>query len=188
MKQKIEDFFYLYDFKKIGTFESDSYVNKLLIKTEFQDIFINQDESEAYIVIFNDHIFKEEELKMFESKIIGLIGYLPNTPIRYNINLVLACPLKIKEGDRLSETSNAIIRYERIKYYCRRFFLDIENSSFEDELIMLPFSSIQLDIDVKGYNGILREIQKIVPENLYEELMKDQTDFSRIKNLASIQQ
>lgn len=185
MKQKIEEFFLTNGFKKLGEFEDNSSIIKLLLKTGFHNIFISPNENEVYIVETNKHVFREEELKSFETKIIGLVGFLPNIPLRYNINMVLACPLNIRNNGKSSRTKNQIIRYERIKYYCRRFFLDTANLSFEDELAILPFSSIQLDINVKGYEGIVQEIKKILPEEIFTELVREQTDYSRLKEIMS---
>ncbi|ACK91498.1 hypothetical protein IRV08_18230 [Bacillus cereus] len=140
---------------------------------EFDFIFINEKETELYIIEEKESLFTHEEIEVFNVKIAAFHTLMGNSPIKYNINLLLLCPLHLQNLDKEREASiRKILGHERDKYNCRKIFLDTANSNFEEELSILP--SIPIDVEIKntsiGYEGLLEKVKEVLGESLYTEL------------------
>ncbi|EPC8419161.1 hypothetical protein ACR3AO_001733 [Bacillus wiedmannii] len=140
---------------------------------EFDLIFINEKETELYIVEEKECLFTQEEIEAFNIKIAAFHTLMGNSSIRYNINLLLLCPLDLQNLDKEREASvRKILGYERDKYNCRKIFLDTANPNFEEELSILPSVPINVEINTLniGYEGLLDQVKTILGKPLYKEL------------------
>ncbi len=131
--------------------------NELL---HFDTIFSDKYGREIYIIEEqNEKIFSKEAIYKIEENIKAFIYSRPNNDgIRYNINLVLLCPI-----DKKTQEYNDIVNLERDKYTCRKIFLDTECSNIEEEMSILPFIPISsyVNYDVSEMTNLSDEIKKI---------------------------
>jgi len=145
---------------------------KLLL--DFDEVYSNG--KEIYIVLENlEESFSDEQIRAYEDKVNSFLYTLSNNDgIKYNINLIMICPL--------NENIN-ILNFERDKYICRKTFLNSQAENFMDEIKLLPFipiSSIIEDFEtdlsremefleeITGNNKkILDELLTINPPNIF---------------------
>lgn len=153
----------------------------------FDCILINKEKSEIYILEEKlGHMFTISEIEKFEHLIAAFIPFLRNSdPIKYNINLILLCPLHIKKGSNPTDEKIAsIIGVERSKQTCRKIFLDTSSNNFDDELSMIP--SFPLHVDLRftesEHNILSLKVREVLSDELSEELSKEYSEI----NLAKI--
>ena len=118
------------------------------------------------------------------------IIWLGNKPLKYNINLILLCPLGLGSKSKQDRQGiDEIINYERDKYYCRKIFIDVSNPNFEEELLILPSFPLKVSFDgmMKRYDGVIQAINEILPEQLYNELKQKEIkpDIDKILSMIS---
>jgi hypothetical protein len=143
---------------------------------EFDHIFISENETEVYIIEEKKELFKPTEVEQLEKRVAGFIPFLGNRPLKYNINLLLLCPLDLKRQGKSNEIKK-LISYERSKYFCRKIFLDTavrNKQEKEEELSILPSFTMELNINEfsSGYEGITQKIKEVINDELYLELVK----------------
>ncbi|MDF0736471.1 hypothetical protein [Bacillus pacificus] len=177
------------DLLKVNGFKEKKFIKKRVIYNqkerkqeiqefnilEFEFVFVNEVETELYIVEEKDSLFTYEEIEEFNIKIAAFLTFLGNSPIKYNVNLVLLCPLNLKNLDEEDEREvRYILGHERNKYNCRKIFLDTANQNFEEELSILPSLPINVQIENLniGYGGLLEQVKLALGEDLYQELNK----------------
>lgn len=158
-----------YDFKE------EKQVQEPVNILPFEHVYIDKNKVELYLLVEKKELFNEEEIKQFDKKISSFIAFLDyNDPIKYNINLILLCPLNLKTHVTDSNTKK-ILAYERNKFNSRKIFLDTSNKNFHEELEILPSFPIDLGYEFKsdGYKGLVEDIKTIIPNELFEELSKE---------------
>lgn len=175
-------------FFKINGFKETQFIRRSQVKEStdysilpFNNILTNENRTELYILEERvNGVFNKNEIENFEKKIAAFIPFLSNhDPIKYNINLILLCPLHLekKEDWRKTEIAN-VIGFERSKYTCRKIFLDTANKHFEDELSLIP--SIPLHVHLKfsesDQHDLTLKAKEILSTHLYEELVKEKED------------
>jgi hypothetical protein len=165
--------------------------NKLIINKEkvlnFENCFVNLKESEMYIVVEKDCIFTNKEIVNFEVEILTFINFLNyESPLKYNINLVLLCPFENHQKDEISR----LISNERSKNICRKlvFNSSLSNEEIEKELVILPSFSLGFEIDIEDsiINQFQTELENVIDNSkLYSELIKnlDEIDFLSVMNI-----
>lgn len=142
----------------------------------FGHIFINSLGSELYIIEEKNTPFQKKEIEEFENIIFTFLQFLPNrNPLKYNINLLLLCPLR-HEGS-LSEEIDYLVGLERNKFTCRKIILDTSKNDElfrQDELSMLPSFPVQVELTPSGSirKDLLVQVKEIVKPALYTQLIK----------------
>lgn len=150
----------------------------------FDRVFVDKDEKEIYIIEEKKSYFTVEAIDRMENDILAFIQFLSNKEsIKYNINLLLLCPLNAK--DKTKEITN-LLSYERSKYTCRKIILNTANADFEQELAILPSFPIKINHKIPGEKKDLlnSRINKVVDKTIYQELLKetDEIDLEAILN------
>lgn len=154
------------------------------------DVYLNQQENEMYIVKGKKEPMTLEEVQSFVNKIAGFTLLFPNIALSYNINLVFICPLKKSQvnSELLDEMNRLII--ERNKYYCRKFVLDSNVKNVDEEIDILPIRAVSLHINEQfhGYDGLNRSVSLAIGDTMFEELRKsEKPDLDAILNLIEIE-
>ncbi|MFB4165328.1 hypothetical protein ACE1TI_16345 [Alteribacillus sp. JSM 102045] len=170
--------------------ETEKYEHKQVSILDFKNIFTNKNETEIYLIEEKDQLFINEEVDEFEKRVAGFIAFLGNNPLKYNINLLLLCPLNLqRKGKKESEEINKLISYERNKYYCRKIFLDTANQNFEDEMSLIPSFPIKVNVEEvsKGYKGMSDAIKTIINKPLYKELIKEEPNKEKVLESLGVQ-
>jgi hypothetical protein len=160
----------------------------------FENIFINNDKTELYLIEEKEVPFNKEEIEVFENNILAFIQLLPNrSPLKYNINLILLCPLKTESVDKADV--KFLVGLERNKYTCRKIVLDTSYSNeifIKKELSLLPSFPIRVDLpqSTSVRDRLAEEIKKVIPQNLYIELIKENEDMNMntVLNLLEIRE
>lgn len=156
----------------------------------FDCVLINKERSEIYILEEKlNCMFTRTEIEKLENMIAAFIPFLRNSdPIKYNINLMLLCPLHIKQSNNTSKEKTAsIIGVERSKQTCRKIFLDTSSDNFDDELSMIP--SFPLRVDFKfaesEQSNLSFKIKEVLSDELTKELSKENSkvDLDKITSL-----
>lgn len=154
--------------------EKDSKYENYLEEIGLEDIFVNQQENEMYIVKGKKEPIALNEVKLYIDKIAGFTMIFPNKSISYNINLVFVCPLEKKHhNDEFLNLKNRI-NVERDKYYCRKFVINSKAKSLEEELDTLPVRSVSVHIkeQFSGYDDLNKDIIEIIGDTMFHELSK----------------
>ncbi|MGN4584298.1 hypothetical protein [Bacillus cereus group sp. MYBK228-1] len=170
--------------------ETQKSEEKAIRLLNFDHVYLNKTETELYILIEKDTVFTHRDIKEYEKKMFNFIIWLGNKPLKYNINLILLCPLGLGSKSRQDRKGiDEIINYERDKYYCRKIFIDVSNPNFEEELLILPSFPLKVSFDgmMKGYDGVIQAINEILPEQLYNELKQKEIkpDIDKILSMIS---
>lgn len=149
----------------------------------FDIIYASQNKTEIYIIVEKtEGVYTKTEIEEMESKVAAFIPFLKNTdPIKYNINLLLLCPLQIKKQKDIHKSEIAsILGFERSKYTCRKLFLDTANNNFEDELTVIP--SFPLHVHLKFSENeefdLIRKVKETISDDLYKELKKEKAEIN----------
>ncbi|MGP4080003.1 ABC-three component system middle component 1 [Pseudalkalibacillus sp. R45] len=160
----------------------------------FNNIFINRNETELYIIKEKSTYFTQEEIETFENNILAFIQLLPNrNPLKYNINLLLLCPLHTKGADK--SMVNFLVGLERNKYTCRKIVMDtaISNDMFiKNELSLLP--SFPINIELTPYKSLRESLEEdvktVVNQKLYNELIKwnEELNLDTVLNLLELRE
>ncbi|MEX3748195.1 hypothetical protein [Lysinibacillus xylanilyticus] len=150
----------------------------------FDRVFVDNDEKEVYIIEEKSNYFTVEEINEMENDILAFIQFLSNKEsIKYNINLLLLCPLNAK--DNRKEITD-LLSFERSKYTCRKIILNTANAEFEQELAILPSFPININDNLSQEKvDILNDrIKIVVDEAIFQELLKetDEIDLEEILN------
>jgi len=149
----------------------------------FDCVLTNADRSEIYILEEkSERMYTKSEIEGLEHKIAAFIPFLRNSdPIKYNINLMLLCPLHIKKHIDIHHGETAsILGVERSKYTCRKIFLDTSSENFDDELSMIPSFPLRVDFkfsETEQYN-LSRKVKEVLSDELLEELLKDKSELN----------
>lgn len=151
---------------KLKCYESsneNARVSKLL--SLFEHVYFDANEREAYLLIEKANIFSPSEIDQLVDEIAGFITLRPNDILKYNINLVLLCPLQLYNNNAINESDPKykILSYEKDRYFCRKFLLDTTNPNFEEEIDLLPFMPVDVDFNQvsQGYDGLIIEVKKL---------------------------
>ncbi|WP_399632713.1 hypothetical protein [Sporosarcina sp. SG10008] len=155
----------------------------------FSSVFVDNNEKEIYIIEEKSSHFTVEEINKMENDILTFIQFLSNKEsIKYNINLLLLCPLNAI--DKTEEITN-LLSFERSKYTCRKIILNTANAEFNQELAILPSFPISINSDFSREKvGELKErIKEVVDETIYQELLKekDEINLEEILNHLTIE-
>ncbi|EJR78560.1 hypothetical protein PDQ31_14410 [Bacillus cereus] len=177
-------------YKIIYNQETQEYEKEKISVLNFENVYVNITETELYILIEKEDVFTHQDIKSYEKKVFDFTIYLGNNPLRYNINLILLCPLELQnKSKRNVKEINEIINYERDKYHCRKIFIDVSNVDFEDELLILPSFPLKVSFSetMKGYDGVIQAIHEILPDHLYNELKQKENkpDIEKILSIIS---
>ncbi|MGG3271492.1 ABC-three component system middle component 1 [Priestia aryabhattai] len=176
---KVNDYFVHHNFKEKKFYHP---IKKSFVGEEevdilpFNKIFISSDNNEIYIVEEKDSLFTTEEIDEMDGKILAFIQFLPNkNPIKYNINLLLLCPLP--SGEKTKEVQE-ILGYERSKYTCRKIFLDTSSQDFQQELSILPSFPLQVNLTLseRRISKLTTKVKEMVKQDLYHELLKEEEE------------
>lgn len=160
----------------------------------FDNIFINRNENELYLIEEKRTPFTQEEIEAFENNILAFIQLLPNrNPLKYNINLLLLCPLHTESVDK--SDINFLVGLERNKYTCRKIVLDTSRSNdifIRNEISLLPSFPIKIELTASKTirDSLIVEVKKVVNPNLYKELVKVDEDLNltKILNLLELRE
>lgn len=139
----------------------------------FDRVFVDNNEKEIYIIEEKLNYFTVEDINKMENDILAFIQFLSNKDsIKYNINLLLLCPLNA--ADKTKEITN-LLSFERSKYTCRKIILNTANADFEQELAILPSFPINLNHNLsKEKVDLLNDrIKKVVDEAIFQELLRE---------------
>ncbi|MEI2358833.1 ABC-three component system middle component 1 [Mesobacillus zeae] len=144
----------------------------------FSSVFIDSNENEIYIIEEKSSHFIEEEISKMENDILAFIQFLSNKQsIKYNINLVLLCPLNAT--DKMEEITN-LLSFERSKYTCRKIILNTANENFDQELAILPSFPININhtFSEDKVGELENRLKEIVDERIYQELVRETDDIN----------
>jgi hypothetical protein len=150
----------------------------------FSKVFIDSNEKEIYIIEEKSRHFIEEEINKMENDILAFIQFLSNKQsIKYNINLLLLCPLNAT--DKTDEITK-LLSFERSKYTCRKIILNTANENFEQELAILPSFPININHNPseEKVGELENRIKEIVDERIYQHLVKE-TDEINLEELRN---
>ena len=148
----------------------------------FSRVFVDKNEKEIYIIEEKSSYFSVEEINKMENDILAFIQFLSNKEsIKYNINLLLLCPLNAT--DKTEDITN-LLSFERSKYTCRKIILNTANVEFEQELAILPSFPIKINhnFSEEKVDELKNRIKEIVNEDIYQELLRetDEIDLEEI--------
>ncbi|CEQ02931.1 hypothetical protein GOD97_12800 [Paeniclostridium sordellii] len=128
--EKVDKLFLEYNFKR----------DKLYVDNDelpFKNVYINKDNTEAYIVEkFDLNDLENNRIEEYEEEILWFENFTENYYLKYNMNLIIL----YKEKELDDKYSSYIQKYERDSNVCKKIFLDISN---QDNLCILPFVNIE---------------------------------------------
>ncbi|MBD3917585.1 hypothetical protein H8B09_02375 [Paenibacillus sp. PR3] len=152
----------------------ESKFRKHLEELGLDDVYLNKQENEMYIVKSKDEPMALDEVQIIINKIAGFTLLFPNISLSYNINLVLICPLNKKQVDNELLDGINRLNIERNKYYCRKFVLNSSAKNTDEEIDILPIRAISLHIkeQFNGYDGLNRNVSNVLGDAMFEELSK----------------
>lgn len=162
---------------------SDSIFNLWHDLLPFDSVFSDSYGKEIYIIEEQlEQMFSKEIIATIEDKVRAFIYSRQNNDgIRYNINLILLCPI-----DKKSQEYKEIVDLERNKYTCRKLFLNSKCSNYEDEMSILPFIPISsyINYDVSELTNLADEINRITFSNeiILNELLAKEPSLKNIEN------
>jgi len=150
----------------------------------FSRVFVDKNEKEIYIIEEKITYFLVEEINKMENDILAFIQFLSNKEsIKYNINLLLLCPL---DAINKTEEITNLLSFERSKYTCRKIILNTASEDFDQELAILPSFPININDNIpeEKVDELKDRIEKVVDEVLYQELLKEteEIDLEKILN------
>lgn len=149
----------------------------------FESVFSDSCGREIYIIEEQiEKMFSKQTIIEMEDRVKAFIFSRQNNDgIRYNINLILLCPI-----DKKSLEYKNIVALERDKYTCRKIFLNSNCQCIQDELSILPFIPISeyVDYDVNKLMNLTDEINKISYNNeiILNELLSKEPNLKKIEN------
>ncbi|MCQ6266313.1 hypothetical protein M1K46_11650 [Fictibacillus sp. WQ 8-8] len=148
----------------------------------FENIYINRIETELYLIEEKNTPFTQEEIEEFENIILAFIQVLPNrNPLKYNINLLLLCPLQTDCIDK--SDVRFLVGLERNKYTCRKIVMDTSSSKdifIKKEISLLPSFPIKVELTQSKSikDSLIEEVKTVVNKNLYNELVKENEELN----------
>lgn len=180
-----------YEEKKFNRVTNENNFEDIL---PFDNIFINRNETELYLIEEKSTPFTPEEIEAFENYILAFIQLLPNrNPLKYNINLLLLCPLQNESVDK--SDVNFLVGLERNKYTCRKIVLDTSSSDdvfINNEISLLPSFPIKVDLTASKSirDSLIEEVKTVVNQNLYSELVKEieELNLDTVLNLLELRE
>jgi hypothetical protein len=156
--------------------EGKEFVEKISLLPSFDHVYVDAEEKEAYILVEKDSIFSNEEIQQYVDEIVGFIALRPNETLKYNVNLIMVCPLNLKNKENYNyDPAYQIMSYEKDRYFFRKIFIDACNPNIEEEINILPFMPITVDFNAisAGYEGIAAEVKSVLGhEELFTNLGK----------------
>ncbi|OMD41115.1 hypothetical protein [Paenibacillus odorifer] len=157
---------------------------------KFDCIYADQEIREVFVIASKlKSVFTQEEIKNCEQEIANFINFHPSNSLRFNITLILLCPLNFtKKMKKIPADILDVLGSEKDKYFCKKIFLDSTNPNAEEELSILPLVPINISVKDKanGYSGITLKLKEFMNDELFKELTKieDEPDIEIIeKNL-----
>jgi hypothetical protein len=152
----------------------------------FEHVYTDSAEKEAYIIVEKDYIFSNDEIRQYVDEIVGFIALRPNEPLKYNVNLIIVCPLNLKNKENYNDDPTyQIMAYEKDRYFFRKIFVDSLNPNVEEEINILPFIPITVDFNAisAGYEGLATKVKAILG---YEELFINLSNSESPPNLDAV--
>lgn len=103
------------------------------VKLNFDNIYVNSDETEMYILVEN--YISESNIKNYHDEILFFQNWYNNEILIYNINLILI----YENNSSNQELRNLIFKYEKDTHLCRKIFIDSKSELNDLEFDILPF-------------------------------------------------
>lgn len=150
--------------------------NKENIEFEFDNIYVNADDTEMYILV-EDYV-SEVNIKKYHDEILFFQNWYNNEILIYNINLIL-----IYNNDSTDEElRNLIYKYEKDAHLCRKIFIDSLSELNDLEFDILPFRPLGA-VKISNQSEQLKKniISLLGNIEIYNQLTMDYKDIDEIK-------
>jgi hypothetical protein len=112
------------------------YENNEKIRFDFENVYINEQETEMYILI-NSYL-SDERIISYHNQILCFQNWCNNDILIYNINLILI----YENSGESRELRDLIYKFEKDGHLCRKIFIDSKSKLVDLELDILPFKPL----------------------------------------------